>query len=77
MCKSKVFFVSFFAAIILGIGIGITTVSVQAARTKLPHTGMSLLVSNQKINLGADSLLDPEAIARIENGSLTLEKSMN
>ncbi|MEM2133775.1 MAG: hypothetical protein QXG44_02915 [Candidatus Jordarchaeaceae archaeon] len=71
MYKSKVFFVAFFAAIILGIGIGITTVQVY----KLPEPnqltlGMSMLVSSQKNNL-ADSLLDPEAIAKIENGSLT------
>ncbi|MHA1603510.1 MAG: hypothetical protein ACTSWF_02515, partial [Candidatus Freyarchaeota archaeon] len=73
MKRLRVFLVVFFAALMLGIGTGITTV--QAYR--LPEQnhfafGVSMLARGQ--GSAAASLLDAKMVARIENGSLTLQE---
>ena len=73
MYKSKILLVLFFAAIMLGIGTGITTV--QACKAPEPNyltIGLSLLIQNQ--NSAVVNPLDPETIARIENQSLTRQE---
>ncbi|MFB0561140.1 MAG: hypothetical protein ACETWM_07985 [Candidatus Lokiarchaeia archaeon] len=73
MKKLKVFFVVFFAAIMLGIGTGVVTV--QAYKVPEPNylaIGLSMLTQNR--NSAVVNPLDSETIARIENGSITLQE---
>ena len=73
MKKLKIFFVVFFAAIMLGIGTGVVTV--QAYNIPEPNylaIGLSMLTRNQ--NSAVVNPLDSNTIARIENGSLTLQE---
>ena len=73
MKKLKIFSVVFFAAIMLGIGTGVVTVQAY----KIPEQnhlaiGLSMLIQNK--NSAVITPLNSETIARIENGSLTLQE---
>ncbi|MBS7250244.1 MAG: hypothetical protein KIH08_06590 [Candidatus Freyarchaeota archaeon] len=73
MKKLKIFSVVFFAAIMLGLGTGVVTA--QAYRLPEPNPlviGVSMLTPNK--SSAVINTLDLKIIARIENGSLTLQE---